>query len=75
MKAGDKVQILGRKRTLVRPMPNIAGGWEVDKPVEGFRYWNADAMKVWRPVSKGLAACVLRPNVGGNRLAPAQEKR
>ncbi len=56
MKAGDKVQILGRKRTLVRPMPNIANGWELDKPVEGFRYWNADAMKVWRPVSKGLAA-------------------
>jgi hypothetical protein len=56
MKAGDKVKILGRERTLVRPMQNIAGGWEVDKPVEGFRYWNADAMAVWRPVSKGLAA-------------------
>ena len=55
MKAGDKVQIFGRKRTLVRSMPNIAGGWEVNKPVEGFRYWNADTMKVWHPVSKGLA--------------------
>jgi hypothetical protein len=56
MKVGDKVQILGRKRTLVRPMPNIAGGWELDKPVEGFRYWNAEALKIWKPVSKGLAA-------------------
>ena len=56
MKAGDKVLILGRKRTLVRPMPNIDGGWEVDKPVEGFRYWNLDTMKIWKPVSKGLAA-------------------
>ena len=62
MKAGDKVRILGRERTLVRPMPNIAGGWEIDKPVEGFRYWNADAMNVWRPVSKGLAATPLRAN-------------
>lgn len=56
MKAGDKVQILGRKRTLVRRMPNITGGWELNKPVEGFRYWSADAMKLWRPESKGLAA-------------------
>jgi hypothetical protein len=56
MKAGDKVQILGRKRTLVRQMPNIPGGWEVDKPVEGFRYWNLDTLKTWKPVSKGLAA-------------------
>jgi hypothetical protein len=57
MKAGDKVQILGRKRTLVRPMPNIRGGWEVDKPVDGFRYWHADDLKPWwKPVSKGLAA-------------------
>lgn len=62
MKAGDKVRILGRNRTLVRAMPNITGGWEIDKPVEGFRYWNADAMKVWRPVSKGLAETTLRAN-------------
>jgi hypothetical protein len=53
MKSGDKVFILGRKRTLIRPMPNIAGGWEIDKPVEGFRFWNIDTM---RPVSKGLLA-------------------
>jgi hypothetical protein len=55
LKAGDKVVILGRKRTLVRQMPNIAGGWEINKHVDGFRYWNADAM-IWRPVSMGLAA-------------------
>jgi hypothetical protein len=55
LKAGNNVVILGRKRTLVRPMPNIAGGWEIDKHVEGFKYWSTDAM-IWRPVSMGLAA-------------------
>ena len=57
MKAGDTVKILGRKRVLVRQMPNIAGGWEIDKPVDGFRYWHVDDIKPWwKPVSKGLAA-------------------
>lgn len=56
MKAGDSVVILGRKRTLVMPMPNIVGGWVINKPVEGFLYWNEYEMKKWRPVSKGLSA-------------------
>ena len=54
MNPGDKVTILGRTRTLVRPMPNIEGGWMISRPLEGFLFWRVDSMKVWRPVSKGL---------------------
>jgi hypothetical protein len=55
MTPGDTVIILGRKRKLVRPMPNVENGWEIDKPVDGFRYWHASAVYPWAPVSKGLA--------------------
>ncbi len=63
MKPGDKVTILGRTRTLVRSMPNVAGGWEISRPLEGYRFWNVDSMKVWRPVSKGVTT-------SGDRRAP-----
>lgn len=65
MKPGDKVTILGRTRTLVRPMPNIEGGWQISRPLDGFVFWNVDSMKVWRPVSKGLAATAA--DIRGNK--------
>jgi len=40
------VEIEGKRAKLLRPYSDIKGGWIVDPPIEGFRYWNEDAMKV-----------------------------
>ncbi len=42
---GQKVRIGRHKRKLVRRIRNIPGAWEIDKSVDGFRFWNQDDMK------------------------------
>ena len=51
-KVGDTVLIARRKRTIVSFLPDVQGGIELDKPIEGFRYWNIADASVYRPLSK-----------------------
>ena len=42
---GKQVIIRGKVRTLHQKLSEIQGGWIIDKPVEGFRYWNEREMR------------------------------
>ena len=46
LEVGTVVKIEQRKTTLIAKIEDITGGWEVDPPVLGDRYWNEDVMKV-----------------------------
>ena len=54
-KVGDVVFVLGRKRTIVEPVVGVDGGWRVDKPVVGFRFWNSADMREWHPRKKPVS--------------------
>lgn len=52
MKDGDAVFVMGKKRILVRALaPELESGWELNKPVEGFRFWNQEDIRLV-PISK-----------------------
>ena len=48
LKVGMKVVIEGRVRTLSMPIHDIAYGWVVNKPVDGFRCWHESSMRVYK---------------------------
>ena len=46
LKAGTKVKVRGKIRILSIPIYDIAGGWVLNQPVEGFKCWNEKDMTV-----------------------------
>lgn len=51
MKIGDTVRLRNRKRRaqIVEVLPDIKGGVKLDRPLDGFRYWNKnDLVKIDR---------------------------
>lgn len=42
-RVGQQVRVQGRLRRLVRRV-NTFGGWQLDREVEGFLFWNEDEM-------------------------------
>lgn len=54
---GKRVLCRGRKRTVVRMLPDIDGGVMLDRPVEGFTCWNVsdltDLSGTFTPGRKG----------------------
>lgn len=44
-KVGDEVEIEGNKTKIRSVLDNIDGGYTVEPPVFGIRYWNEDSMK------------------------------
>lgn len=50
MKEDDEVLIEGRITVLQRSLgPRYAGGWVVEPPVKGLRYWNEQEMIPVKP--------------------------
>lgn len=50
IREGAKVRVPGSRspRVVVRLLSDVPGGVVLDKPVDGFRYWNVDELVRWR---------------------------
>lgn len=50
-RVGDAVFVKGTRtvRHVIRLMSDVPGGVVLDKPVDGFRLWNVDALRSARP--------------------------